>query len=41
MPAKLDRCVKKVKKSGKDTTSAFKICNKSINSKKKKKKRKK
>jgi hypothetical protein len=29
MPAKLDRCVKKVMKQGKDKSSAFAICSKS------------
>ena len=30
MPKKLDRCVKAVKKQGKDTSAAYAICNKSI-----------
>ena len=30
MPAKLDRCVTKVKAQGKSTSSAFAICNKAI-----------
>lgn len=36
-PAKLDRCVNKVKKTGKTIASAFAICNASINKSKKKK----
>lgn len=42
MPAKLDRCVKKLKKKGKSSRSAWAICNASVmkNSKKKKKKKK-
>jgi len=38
MPEKLDRCVRKLMKEGKSEKSAFKICNSSINKKKKKKK---
>lgn len=37
-PAKLERCVDKVKKIGKSTSSGFAICNSSINKKKGKKK---
>lgn len=36
MPHKLDRCVKKVKKQGKDESSAYAICSKSTGIKKKK-----
>lgn len=37
MPKKLDRCVRKVMKSGKSESSAFAICNDSVRPKKKKK----
>ena len=36
MPAKLDRCVKKVMKKGHDKQSAYAICNASINKKRRK-----
>ena len=36
MPAKLDRCVKKVKKQGKDESSAYAICSSSTGIKRKK-----
>lgn len=36
MPAKLDRCVKKVRKSGKSKSSAYAICSKTTGIKKKK-----
>lgn len=39
MPKKLDKCVKKVKKQGKSTSSAFAICNAALNKKKAKKKK--
>lgn len=31
MPKKLDRCVKKVQKTGKSKSSSYAICNASIN----------
>ena len=36
MPAKLDRCVKDVKKQGKDESSAYAICSSSTGIKRKK-----
>lgn len=36
MPKKLDRCVKKVKKQGKDESSAYAICSASTGYKRKK-----
>lgn len=36
MPAKLDRCIKKVKKQGKDESSAYAICSSSTGYKRKK-----
>ena len=36
MPAKLDRCVKKVKRQGKDESSAYAICSSSTGWKRKK-----
>jgi len=39
MPKKLERCVSKLKRSGKSESSAYAICNKSINRKKKKSKK--
>ena len=41
MPAKFDRCVKKVKKKSKPGTNAYAVCNAALNAKKKKKKKKK
>jgi hypothetical protein len=38
MPAKLDRCVKKVKSQGQSESSAYAICNTAMKKKKKKKK---
>lgn len=37
MPRKLERCVKKVSKTGKDKSSSYAICNASLKKKKKKK----
>jgi hypothetical protein len=37
MPKKLDRCVKKVQKTGKDKSSSYAICNASLKKKKGKK----
>jgi hypothetical protein len=36
MPKKVDECVKKLKKQGYDTATAFRICNAQYKSKKKK-----
>ncbi|MFQ5606320.1 MAG: hypothetical protein ACE5GA_00110 [Candidatus Zixiibacteriota bacterium] len=38
-PAKLERCVNKVRKKGHSKSSAFAICNASLNKKKRKKKK--
>lgn len=41
MPKKLDRCVAQVMKTGKKESSAYAICNASLNKNKKKPKKKK
>jgi hypothetical protein len=40
MPKKLERCVKKVSKTGKDKSSSYAICNASLAKAKAKKKKK-
>jgi hypothetical protein len=39
MPKKLERCVKKVQKTGKDKSSSYAICNASLSKAKKGKKK--